>query len=116
MTAPARDVKAPATSKTGRYTETSDFMGMVKRMQRSAGKRAAAGNPEDLAELAALVDYLRDVETRSARALNEAGFSWREIGEAQGIVGNSAWKKYRLHSGQRSRKNTAHTRATRKTR
>jgi hypothetical protein len=111
-----RDVRAPKTSKTGRYTETSDFMGMVRRMQRSAGKRVAMGNPEDLAELAALVDYLREVETTSARALNEAGFSWREIGEAQGVVGNSAWKKYRLHSGQRSRKNTAAARASRKAR
>jgi hypothetical protein len=100
----ARDTRAPATNKAGRFVETTEYVKFMRRVARGMGKRVGRMDPEALAELAALVDEVRQVETEAAQALNAQGFSWADIGAAQGIVGNSAWKKYTQSSGVRSRK------------
>jgi hypothetical protein len=91
----SRDARATARSSTGRYVETTDYLKMVRRMVKAAGDRTGQMDPESLAELAGLIDDLKDVETAAACALNDAGFSWSEIGAAQGLTKPTVFRKYR---------------------
>ena len=85
-----------------------EFVGKVASMQASLGRKVGTmGSPEDLAALAELIDELKAVETKAALQLQEQGFSWNEIGAAQGITGQSAWKKYRRTSRATTRKHSA---------
>lgn len=96
-----RDIRARPTNKRGQYVETDEFVKMVRRLLRAAGLRAQVGDPETLALVAQLAQTLRDIETGSAVALNEQGFSWADIGRAQGVTDVTAYQKYAL--GQAAR-------------
>lgn len=104
----ARDTRARATNKAGKYVETADYVKFVRRIARSMGRRVTQMDPEALAELSALVTELRAVENDAALALNAQGYSWEQIGAAQGIQGSPCWRKYTRWSGRgATRKNVA---------
>lgn len=96
----ARDTRAPATNAAGRYVETTEYVKFMRRVARGMGKRAATMDPTALAEFSGLAAELRDAETAAALALNEQGYSWAEIGAAQGITGSVAWRKYAKATGR----------------
>jgi hypothetical protein len=102
----SRDARANPASQTGQYVETEKWLKMVRRLAAGAAKRVGQVDPAALAELAALVDALKTAETDAARALNDSGFSWADIGAAQGINRESAWKKYRRSSRRHDRRST----------
>lgn len=96
----SRDVRARPTNKRGVYVEHDEFVKMVTRMIRAAGKRVQISDPETLALVAKLAQVLADIELDSARELNEQGFSWEAIAASQSIAMQTAYQKYAL--GQRA--------------
>ena len=96
----ARDTRSNPTNKAGTYVETTDYVKFMRRVARGMGKRASSMDPTALAEFSGLAAELRDAETAAALALNAQGFSWAEIGAAQGITGSVAWRKYAKATGR----------------
>jgi hypothetical protein len=112
-----RDVRANATNARGKYVETAEYFGMMRRIARGAAKRTGQMDPGSLAELSKLIDELRAFETEAALQLNRDGYSWTAIADAQGICRQNAHRKYAQGSGRgSSRKGTiakgTNTRAT----
>jgi hypothetical protein len=104
----ARDTRANPTNAAGKYHETAEYVKFMRRVARGMGRRTADMDPTALAEFSSLAAELRQVETDAALALNDQGFSWAEIGAAQGITGSVAWRKYAKASGRgASRKDLA---------
>jgi hypothetical protein len=80
-------------------TGTDEYAGFVRRILRSYGKRAAAGELDTnalahLVELRASVDA--QIEATVAALRTEAGgaYSWAQIGEALGMDRGAACRKY----------------------
>jgi hypothetical protein len=90
----ARDVRARPANRRGEYVETDEFVRFAQRIARALGQRIKVGDPETLALVAELVGTLKSAEIGAAQALNAQGFSWTEIGRAQGIAGQTAADKY----------------------
>lgn len=75
--------------------ETPDYMTMLARMIRAAGRRVADGDPEDLALMVALqaeLDAALDSAVAGMRA--NTGRSWAEIGRALGVSKQAAAKRW----------------------
>ena len=100
MTTVARDTRAPKTNGAGKYVETAEYVRFMRRVARGMGRRATEMDPTALAEFAGLAAELRAVETAAALALNAQGYSWADIGAAQGITGSVAWRKYAKDTGR----------------
>lgn len=81
-TQPIRQRRSPRT----KDKDCREFLKMMRRMIRAAGRRIEL---EDATELALLIDMHReldDVIARTARALHDDGLSWGEIGRQLGSV------------------------------
>jgi hypothetical protein len=100
----ARDTKANKTNKAGKHYETSEYIAFLRRVNRAMVARSDTMSPEDLAELHTLIAELREVETATACALNDAGYSWAAIGDPQGIAASNAYRNYRKSSGRADRR------------
>ncbi|MGN7978098.1 hypothetical protein ACTJJ4_11015 [Microbacterium sp. 22195] len=74
--------------------ETPDFVAMVKRMLRAAGRRVAAGDEWELAELVSLRGDLEDAIQAAVDGLREQGHSWAYIADGLGISRQSAHERY----------------------
>jgi hypothetical protein len=100
----SRDVRARKTNKAGTHYDTAAYLAFLRRVNRATAARADDFNPEDLAELHALIGELRETETAIAQTLNDAGFSWAAIGEPQGLAASNAYRNYRKSSGRADRR------------
>lgn len=90
-----RDVRAPATNKAGRYRETSEYVGFVRRSIRALTKRV--GQDADIEGLAKMLDLQRQMDdsvTAAVAGLKAAGYSWTEIGLRAGMTRQSAQQKW----------------------
>ena len=72
----------------------SEYLAMLGRMIRAAGRRVADSDPADLAELLAALDDLDYVIAHAVAAQRAAGFTWTEIGTALGVSRQSAHKRW----------------------
>lgn len=81
--------------------ETPEFMAMLRRLLRAAGRRVAAADEHELVELVELValrDTLEAVITEAIEGQRAAGRSWADIGRALGITRQSAHERYGRHT------------------
>lgn len=74
--------------------ETPEFLAMVGRMLRAAGRRVAEGDEFELSELAALRDEVEGVISAAVDAWRSQGRSWATIGDALGISKQGAQQRY----------------------
>lgn len=72
----------------------SDFSGFVRRVLRAYGRRIAAADVEDLAELLAVQTEVDAAITRAVTGLREAGRSWTEIARATGTTRQAARQRW----------------------
>lgn len=68
---------------------------MVRRILRAHGRRVAAADPEDLAELVAMRDTLEGAIHIAVRGLIENGRSYGDIARALGITRQAVHSRYR---------------------
>ncbi len=78
--------------------ETPEFLRMVRRMLRAAGRRVAIADEPELAELVQLRGELEQAIVDAIAGQRDGGRSWADIGGALGITRQSAQERY----GQRS--------------
>lgn len=71
-----------------------DYFAMLRRMMRAAGRRVAAGDPADLAELLATLHELDGILAAAVEAQHAAGFSWAEIAGALGVSRQAVHKRW----------------------
>jgi DNA invertase Pin-like site-specific DNA recombinase len=90
-----RDVRAPLTNKAGRYRETGEFMGMIRRGIRALTRRVGDGG--DIEQLPAMLQLQRDLDEAISTAvagLRRDGYSWAEIADRVGITRQSAHERW----------------------
>ncbi len=78
--------------------ETPEFLGMVRRMLRAAGKRVADADEEELRQLVAMREELDIAITAAVQGQNARGVSWAKIGEATGMARQSAHARWGSNS------------------
>ena len=76
-------------------TTTADFLAMVRRMIRAAGRRVGSADPEDLTELVALRHELDTAIERAVLDQRASGITWQSIGDATGTTRQAAIMKWR---------------------
>lgn len=74
--------------------ETPEFLAMVRRMLRAAGRRVAVADEVELADLAALRDEVEQVIATAVAGWREQGRSWATIGAALGMTKQGAQQRY----------------------
>lgn len=74
--------------------ETGEFLAMVRRMLRAAGRRVAESDEVELSDLAALRDDVDQVIAAAVQGWRTRGESWAIIGAALGISKQGAQKRY----------------------
>ena len=75
--------------------ETPSFAAAVRRLIRAHGRRVAAGDVEDLAELLALRDELDEAIAVAIRGQREdLGRSWADIARAAGTSRQAAYQRW----------------------
>lgn len=75
--------------------ETSDYLGMVRRVIRSAGRRVAEGDEVDLAELLKLRESVEEAIADAVRGQREQyGRSWAYIALGLGTTRQNAQQRY----------------------
>jgi len=77
-----------------RYTTTQEYLKMLRRMVRDAGRRVGRADPEDLAELVAIRGDLDAAIRAAVDGLRADGFTWASIGEATGTTRQAALMKW----------------------
>lgn len=82
-----------------RTVETSSYIEFARRIIRGAGKRVAAADDWELAELVSLRDEVDDAIRRAVAGLRAQGHSWQYIGDALGIKRQSAQERYGKDAG-----------------
>jgi hypothetical protein len=82
------------TQKRQRPTSDDEFLRVIKRMVRSAGRRVGRGDPEELTELAEIRDLVDAQIHLSAEGLRDEGFTWASIGDALGITRQAAEQRF----------------------
>lgn len=73
-----------------RTIDTAAFLAGAARMLAAGGRRAADGDPEDLAALLKLRDELDEAILEAVRGLRAGGTSWQDIGDAVGTTRQAA--------------------------
>jgi hypothetical protein len=74
--------------------ETMDYLAMVKRMLRAAGRRVADADEIELAELVKLRDELEATIAAAVQGQHDRGVSWRGIAAGLGMTRQSAHERY----------------------
>jgi hypothetical protein len=82
-----------------RYTETGDYLRMLRRVTAAAGKRVGEADVEDLAELIGIQKDLDAAIGRAVAGLRDDGYTWQSIGDALGVTRQAAFMRW----GPRSR-------------
>jgi hypothetical protein len=72
----------------------SEFNAFVRRVLRAYGRRVAAADVEDLAELLAVRAAVDEAIDRAVAGLREAGRSWTEIAKATGTTRQAVQQRY----------------------
>lgn len=78
--------------------ETMDFLAMLSRLIRAAGKRVADADEIELARLMDLRTELDEVIAASVRGQRSIGRSWASVAAATGTTRQAAHKRYREKS------------------
>jgi hypothetical protein len=74
--------------------ETMDYLAMVRRLLRAAGRRVGDADEVELAELVALRAELEQAIASAVDAQHERGVSWRGIAAGLGMTRQSAHERY----------------------
>lgn len=80
--------------------ETADYLKMLRRMIRAAGKRVGHADPADLRLLAELRVDLDDALQTGVDGLRADGFTWASIGEAMGTTRQAALMRWGRGEGR----------------
>ena len=74
--------------------ETSEWLKMLSRMIRAAGKRVAEADEPELFELVALKEQMEQAVKYAVQGQRSRGSSWNQIGEVLGISRQGAFRRY----------------------
>ena len=74
--------------------ETPEYLAMMRRMIRAAGRRVAGADPEDLAQLVELRDALDAAIADAVAGQREMGSSWADIARGLGCTRQSAHERF----------------------
>jgi hypothetical protein len=74
--------------------ETSEWLKMLSRMIRAAGKRVADADEPELVQLVALQDQLQQAVKYAIQGQRSQGRSWSHIGDVLGITRQGAFQRY----------------------
>lgn len=74
--------------------ETSEWLNMLSRMIRAAGRRVADADEHELAHLVRLRDELEDAIQVAIQGQLASGRSWAHIGRALGLSRQGAFQRY----------------------
>ncbi len=74
--------------------ETGEFLKMVRRMLRAAGRRVAEADKVELSDLVALQTDVEEVIQHAVDTWRKNGRSWATIGEALGLSKQGAHQRY----------------------
>jgi hypothetical protein len=74
--------------------EPVEYVEMIRRMVRAAGRRVSVADPEHLAALVAVRRDLDAAIVTAVAGVRRSGFSWQSIGEATGTTKQSAVQKW----------------------
>lgn len=75
--------------------ETAEYVAMLRRMIAAAGRRVAAGDAWDLAELVTLRASLDDaIHTAVVGLREQSGHSWAEIARPLGVTKQAAAQRW----------------------
>lgn len=77
-----------------RDVETTSYVDFARRIIRGAGKRVAAGDEWELAELISLRDEVEDAIATAVAGMRERGESWQYIADGLGTTRQSAHGRY----------------------
>lgn len=77
--------------------ETSEWLKMLVRMIRAAGRRVAKSDENELAQLVALRDHLEEAIRVAIEGQRSSGRSWAHIGKALGLSRQGAFQRYGKH-------------------
>ena len=96
----ARKVEAEIAETTGRkrVRAEDEAAKAAARFMRAQGRKAAAGDPDDLLPLIALRAQLEAAITAGTEGLLEQGRSFTEIGDALGISRQAARQRFKRHT------------------
>jgi DNA-binding GntR family transcriptional regulator len=86
-----------------RPRETPEYAGAVRRMIRAHGRRVAAADPEDLAELVAMREVL-EAAIAEAVAGQKADYSWAMVARGLGTTRQAAQMRYGQPVDSRARR------------
>lgn len=70
------------------------FYAAVRRMVRAAYKRAASGDPEELADLGDLTTFCANLERACIKLFREEGYTWEHIGSVYGLSRQAAFNRW----------------------
>ena len=74
--------------------ETAEWLKMLSRMIRAAGKRVAEADEPELAQLVALRDQMEEAVKYAIQGQRLQGRSWSHIGEVLGVSRQGAFQRY----------------------
>ena len=77
-----------------RYRTNAEHAAMVRRMILSLGRRAASGDPDDLALVLDLARTVNEAAAAAVAGLRDAGFVWESIAEATGTTRQAACMRW----------------------
>lgn len=75
-------------------SDHSEFGAFARRILRAMGRRCAAADVEDLADLLALRDEVDRAVDAAVTGLREQGHSWTEIGRVTGVTRQAARQRW----------------------
>jgi len=93
------DVNKPFTRNRMKRVETSEWLGMLARMIRAAGKRVADADEHELSRLVDMRDELERAIKVAIDGQRRIGRSWDHVGRALGISRQGAFKRYGQSTG-----------------
>lgn len=81
-------------SKRRRDRETSEYLNMLRRMVRAAGRRVAEADEVDLAQLIAIRADLDEAINTAVQGMRARDLSWAYIASATGTTRQAAFKRW----------------------
>jgi hypothetical protein len=76
------------------YTETPEYAAMLRRLLRAYRRRVAAGDIDQLAEMAAMAREVEDMIYDSVAGLIDRGYSYTDVAVRLGITRQAAWQRF----------------------
>jgi hypothetical protein len=94
---PASSPRAVSLSTSGLQrsrVETTEYLAMLRRMLVAAGRRVAAADEDELAQLVALRDVLEEAIEAGVRGQRSSGSSLAQIGRGLGVSRQAVHKRW----------------------